>query len=493
MSVVAAAAVALVLVVLPSPAQRMAWSVAWQVGAAALAGAALAWTAARHTGRARTFWAALAAGPMVWGATRLLRTVEGGLDGVDRGGVWHYGTFALAELAFVVALLIRPDRPRQPNQEGTWLLGVGAAFCLCTFVYAHLVLLPAPFAVWDGALRQQTAAWRAALRLGLAGWALGLALRAGTPYWRSLFARLALVLTAWAAGQGVAGLMRARASYHGGALSDLGWIAPLLVLAGLALAEGLSAPRRETLPVLAAETPSPWSAAALASLALLPAFDALMGPSAHPDLDLFRRGLTWTTVGVVGALLAAREYLVRREAPLRRRRPSSAPGSAMDPDRVLKVVSTAVYEMAGHLSGITALARLVLTQSDASGRIRGDSERIQARADMAARIARNLIALLQDGPASAELSSVNRLVEEVAQARAADLAHEGIAVTRALDPQLPPVWWPHGAAVRQALLCCLDAAAVALRSQGRRGTVELTTAQQGDDLVVRVHGDGQGL
>jgi C4-dicarboxylate-specific signal transduction histidine kinase len=47
--------------------------------------------------------------------------------------------------------------------------------------------------------------------------------------------------------------------------------------------------------------------------------------------------------------------------------------------------------------------------------------------------------------------------------------------------------------VRQALLCCLDAAAVALRSEGRRGTLEVATAQEGDELVVRLHADGQGL
>jgi signal transduction histidine kinase len=236
-----------------------------------------------------------------------------------------------------------------------------------------------------------------------------------------------------------------------------------------------------------------WTAVELASLAALPAFDALMGPSAHPDLDLARRGLTWSVVVVVGALLAAREFLNHREPPARRRPRLSSATSGMEPERLLKVVSTAVYEMVGHLSGIAALARLVLTQSDASGRVRGDSERIQTRADMAARIARNLIALLQGGTATPELGSVNRLVDEVVQLRGADLEHEGIRLARSLDPQLPAVWWVHAPAVRQALLCCLDAAAVALRAEGRRGTLEVATAQEGDELVVRLHADGQGL
>jgi C4-dicarboxylate-specific signal transduction histidine kinase len=135
----------------------------------------------------------------------------------------------------------------------------------------------------------------------------------------------------------------------------------------------------------------------------------------------------------------------------------------------------------------------VLTQSDTSGRVRGDSERIQTRADMAARIARNLIALLQGGAATPELASVNRLVEEVVQLRGPDLDHEGIRLARTLDPQLPAIWWVHAPAVRQALLCCVDAAAVSLRGEGRRGTLEVVTAQEGDELVVRLQADGQGL
>jgi len=198
-------------------------------------------------------------------------------------------------------------------------------------------------------------------------------------------------------------------------------------------------------------------------------------------------------VVVVGGLLAAREYFTHRE-PLPARRaatPSSLSGA--DPERTLKVVAAAVYELAGHLSGITALTRLVLTQSDASGRVRGDSERIQTRADMAARIARNLIALLQGGRATPELASINRLVEEVVQLRAADLEHEDVRVVRVLDPGLPAVWWVHAPAVRQALLCCLDAAAVALRASGRSGAIELSTAQEGEELLVRLRADGNGL
>lgn len=493
-AVVAAAASALVLAVLPSSAARLAWSVWLQIGAAGLAAAAMAWTASRHTGRVRGFWALLAAGPGLWGLTRLLRVAEGGLEGAERGGIWHYALYALAELSWAGALLVQPDRPRERSRSSAWLLGVSAAFCLCAYLHSYLVLLPGPFGAWDAALRQETALWRGAFRIGLGAWALTLALRAATPYWRSLFARLAALAALWGAGQVIAGLFRSLPEYQGGALSDLGWIVPLLLLAAFALTEGLRAPRREALPAPVA-TPRPlWTAASLVSLAALPAFDALMGPSAHPDLDLARRGMTWATVVVVGVLLAAREYLAHREPPARRRsRLSTAPGGGMEPERVLKVVSAAVYEMTGHISGITALARLVLTQSDTSGRVRGDAERIQTRADMAARIARNLIALLQGATATPELTSINRLVDDLVQLRSADLEHEGLRIERSLDPSLPAVRWVHAPAVRQALLCCLDAAAVALRAEGRRGTIEVATVQQGDELVVRVCADGQGL
>ena len=492
-AVVASAAAALVLVLVPSTV-RLAWSVWMQVGASAVAALALFWTARCHHGQSRRFWALLAAGPAIWSLTRALRVWEGGLGGAERGGVWHFGAYALAELAWVLALLARPDRPRDHRRSAAWLLGAAAVFCLCVYVHFYLVLLPGPFGVWDPALRQQTALWRGALRLSVAAWALALALRAATPYWRGLFARLSAFVGLWAVGQALAGYIRSLPEYAGGSLTDLGWIVPPLLLAGFALGERTSGPRREALPAAWEPPPPLWTAAALLSLAALPAFDALMSPSAHTELDLARRSLTWVAVVVVGGLLAAREYFTHRSPLLLRRAASATSGvSGADPERTLKVVAAAVYELTGHLSGITALNRLVLTQSDASGRVRGDSERIQTRADMAARIARNLIALLQGGRATPELASVNRLVEEVVKLRAADLEHEGVRVVRALDPHLPAVWWVHAPAVRQALLCCLDAAAVSLRSSGRTGSIELATALEGDELVVRLRGEGQGL
>jgi signal transduction histidine kinase len=491
-AVAASAAAALVLVLVPAAGTRLLWSVGMQIGASLAAGLALAAVARSHHGQSRRFWALLAAGPALWSLTRALRVWEGGLAGAERGGVWHFGAYALAELCWVLALLARPDRPRDHRRSAAWLLGAASVFCLCTYVHFYLVLLPGPFGVWDPALRQDTALWRGALRLAVAVWAVALALRATTPYWRGLFARLSIFIGLWGAGQAVAGFMRSRPDYAGGALTDLGWIVPPLLLAGFALGERTSGPRREVLPAAWEPPPPLWTAAALLSLAALPAFDALMSPSAHPELDLARRSLTWVAVVAVGGLLAAREYFTHR-APIPARRAATSGVSGADPERTLKVVAAAVYELAGHLSGITALTRLVLTQSDASGRVRGDSERIQIRADMAARIARNLIALLQGGRATPELASVNRLVEEVVKLRAADLEHEGVRVVRALDPHLPAVWWVHAPAVRQALLCCLDAAAVALRTGGRTGSIELATAQEGDELVVRLRGEGQGL
>jgi signal transduction histidine kinase len=489
-AVVASAAVALVLVLLPSPVARTAWSIWAQIISASLAAGALFWTAARHTARARAFWVALGASPALWSLTRLLRVIEGGPTGLDRGGVWHLIAFSVAELTWVVALLVRPDRPRLRTRSPVRLLGGAAAFLVCTYLNAYLILLPEPFGIWDAALRHQTALWRGAQRLGLAAWAFVLAARAATPYWRSLYLRLGLLAVAWGAGQAVAGVFRSRPEYGGGVLSDMGWTVPWLLLAGLALADALRAGPQEALPAPAGSPRSFWTALSLATVAALPAFDAFVGPSAHPDLDVARRGMTWVTVVVVGVLLAAREYLTQREPAVARRASS---GDGLEPERTLKVVSTAVYEMTGHLSGITALARLMLTQSDVSGRARGDSERIQARADMAARIARNLITLLQGGSATPELCSLNRLVEEVVQLRAADLAHEGLQLSRTLDPALPAVWWLHAPAVRQALLCCLDAAAVGLRSEGRTGTIEISTGQEGDELLVRLRADGQGL
>jgi signal transduction histidine kinase len=475
------AAAATTLGLLPPGAER-AWSgLLLQVGSALLAALALAAAGLPQRGRARWFWGLLAAGPAVWALTRIVLAREGGLDGAPGHGVWQYLLYAVAELAWVAALLLRPDHKPQSHSPLRALLGAGAVLCVFFYLYTCLVVLPSPFAEGDPHLARQVALLRGLQRAALAAWAFTLARTAASDYWRIAFGRLALVLVAWAVGQTAAGFARS-AGHRGGSLAELGWIVPYLLLAAVAVVEG----RRRSRPerhFISSRRPL-GAAGSLVVVAALPAFDALVGASRHPALDAARDHLTTLTVVVLGVILMLRELLARRDGAVAAGPEATAPGAADSP-RLPALVASAVYELGAQLSGIAALARLVLAQSDLPPRVREDVRRIRRRGDTGLRIVNNVIAAVRGVGGLPQMVSVNVAVQEVLEERGFDLAEEHIRLHPSLSETVPPLTL-NIPALRQALLCCVDAAAVGLRAAGGGGTIELVTALDEDEGEVAV-------
>ena len=490
-AVLASAAAATLLALLPAAtAQIMAASLALQVGSAVTAAAALLFAAWRSTGPVRVFWAVLAGAPGMWAAVRFLRVLEGAPRNAPADSVWHFAGYALADLVWAAALLIRPDRSKPARSSLAGLLTRMSAFCLFAHAYVYLVVFPSPFAEADGALAVKTALLRGLARLALASWAFVLSWRTLSADWQATYSRLGLCLAAAGVGQSVAGMARLQAGYQVGALTDLGWIVPALLLAAVAVGEGRRRP--EALPPAADPDEPSWDAAVLLGLLVLPALEVLTSPTTHPALHTLRHGATLATLAAVGTMLAVREVLRPRERwfrpPAGRVPGAGTPSSS----RLLRLVGTALFELSGHLSGVTALARLLTAQSDASGRVRGDAARIRERADAAARICRNLIAALAGEGATPELASPNRLVEEVIAQRRSDLAQENIRLESELAPEVP-LTWLQMPALRQVLLSCVDNSAVAIRTLGKPGSIEIATAVEGDHVVIRIRDDGPGL
>jgi signal transduction histidine kinase len=326
----------------------------------------------------------------------------------------------------------------------------------------------------------------------LAGWVAVLCSRAVPAYWRDTYRRLAIAIAVWALGHSLAGRALSFSDYRAGGLTDLGWIVPFLLLAALAIE------RRPEQVAFEGAAVSPYplrTAASLAALAAVPAFDALFAFSGHPALDLGRERLTRVTVFVVGLLLAAREVLAHREAAVTRvllRGARNQLESAARRNRMLGVVGSAVHELAGVLSGVRSLLRLILSQPDLPQRARAESERAQQGTSAAAGIVRNLTALVRRTPDTLTLVSLNDLVRHVVEARRADLAQEGIELQLRLASELPslPV---DGPALQQVLGGLIDNGAVAIRSAGRRGVVEVSTHGQDGRVLLRVADDGPGL
>jgi signal transduction histidine kinase len=385
--------------------------------------------------------------------------------------VWHYVLYAAAELMWAAALVLRPDRKPRPGSRLRSILGAGAVLCLFAYFCCYLVVLPWPFTAADPILGRQVALARGLQRMALALWAFVLARRAATAHWRIVFGRLALVVVGWSVGQTAAGYARSLGSYRGGSLADLGWIVPYLLLAAVAISEG----RRRSRPErhFASSGRPLGAAASLAAVATLPAFNALLGSTRHPALDAARNDLTALSVVALAVILALRELVTARASGIARAGAARAPAVTLSA-RLPGVVASAVYELTGQLSGIVALSRLVLARSDLSLRVREDARRIRRRGDAALRIVNNVIATLRGASGLPQMVSVNLAVQAVIEERARDLAEESIRLRASLSDEVPPLTI-NMTALRQAVLCCVDAAALGLRSAGG-GTIELVTA-----------------
>ncbi|HEV7501142.1 MAG TPA: HAMP domain-containing sensor histidine kinase, partial [Vicinamibacteria bacterium] len=481
-------AVAIVMAVLPAPEARPALSVAFQIASALVAAAAAGAAAQRQSGSRRWFWGWIATGAGLWALTRGLRVLEGGATGRPSAGVWPLVLYAAADLCWAAALLLRPDRRRE-RPSSRLGLGAGAALVLFAYAHAHLVVLPDPFAITDPGLRHQLVFVRALQKLALAVWAGMLSWRALTPYWRGFYGRLSAVLATWAVGQTIAFAQRSRPDYVAGGVSDLGWIVPFLCMAALALHEAARAEPVEEPSHLADRRRPNGSAPWLLAIAGIVAVDSLFATtSGYPALDLARARLTHVMVVVMALLLAAREMLVVREG--QRAWPGRFPRDA-GPSRWARLAASAVHELGSNLASISALARLLLSQADASPRARSDTLRLHERAEAATRVVRNLLAALPASFGGRERLSVNRVVEEALESRRAALEADGIAMVVGLAPEVPEI--PiDAAALRHVISALLDRAAVAIRGAATRppGQVEVATAVRGGAILITVGDTG---
>ena len=478
-------AMAILMAVEPDPSRREALSVVFQITSAVTAAVAMGFASWRQAGSRRAFWAWMAAGAGLWALTRTLRVMEGGLAGRPSAGMWPLVLYAAADLSWAAALLLRPDR-RHERPSSRLGLSAGAALVLFAYAQAHLVVLPDVFSLADAALRNQLVLVRALLKLALPVWAAVLAWRALTPYWKKFYARLSAVLVAWAVGQALAFAQRSRPGYVAGGASDLGWIIPFLAVAALALQEAARQESAEEPARIADRLRPAGSAQWLVAVAVLVGADALFGASGYAALDAARAHLTQTMVVVMALILAAREIVMAREGQRTWR--GRFPGDA-GPSRWVRLVGSAVHELGSHLSSITALARLLVSQSDASPRLRADTLRLHERAEAATRVVRNILAALPSSGGGRERHSVNRVVEDAVEARRPALERDGILVSCTLGEDVPEIALD-APALRHVIVALLDRAAVAIRAGTPTGEVDVATAVRGGAVLVTVGDSG---
>ena len=472
-AILGTAACATVLGMLP-PERLPRIAAALEVVTAFAAMLSLAAIGLRGSRRDRWLWLALASCPALWAAARLL----------PGSGPALLVLQGLADIPLAAALLLSRDPRQQRVYPRLAWIGSLAVLALVSFFQIYLVVLPAAFVGQAPSLATPMSLAGLVLRFALAGWAAGRAMRAEQAHTREVFGRVAAGLALWAGGATLAAHAAALSPTQTAGLASLGCILPFLVTASHGLGEVLGSNRGRSQRLEPAPPPhGGYLVACLLALALLPIWDAvLQSHSGLLVLDEARREATRWALVLVALLLAAREALAIRA------------GSAMlgpQPSRLGAVVGSAVHQLGAHLSALTALSRLLLAQSDLSTRAREDGERMQIRSERAFRIVNNLLFALPVSDVVPGPVAIQRLVDGIIEERREDLAQEGIRLRGTADEALSfPV---EPTAVRQVLLTLVDNAAVALRTLGRTGTIEIAASEDSRGLAFVVSDDGPGL
>ena len=281
------------------------------IGAASLCALA----AFRERSRARAYWAMVGLGALVWAIGQTVWTIQSvALD--------PFLTFSLADLLFlacstpfVIAALVRPDRPASSSVG----LAYDAGLLLVLLLHADAYFVLGELVAGNG---EEYQAWQTRL-LGIRGVVvllvfLWLIHTARQQPWKRLYEQLGLSLALLYGAGAVVNIYLADDAYRPG-LMDLSWSVPWLWIALSALEwkpEG-AAPAARAPSVAEPEWRDTRRGTMLALLAviLVPAvhFVSAFVDAPNPTLQRLRGGITLATTLVVGGLFLLRQlYLLKR-------------------------------------------------------------------------------------------------------------------------------------------------------------------------------------
>ncbi len=157
-----------------------------------------------------------------------------------------------------------------------------------------------------------------------------------------------------------------------------------------------------------------------------------------------------------------------------------------------QLVSGVAHEINNPLTTILAAAQSA--QLDAAGGPTVEAlERIVEETRRVSRIVRNLLTFARQHPLSRQATDVNSVVEAVCAMRRYDIESGGCALVQHLDGSRPIVSAdPYQ--LEQVLLNLVNNAAQAIRDAERNaGRIDITTARQGDQVLVTVSDNGPGV
>lgn len=468
------------------------------------------WLARRSRGQVRTFWNLNAVHGLLWAVGQMVWTYYS----VFRGGVPVISPtdplFFASSIPLAAALYGRPERDRPRWLFDIVLLDLVLIALFSAFVYIYFVVT---IAVTDGRedlYHDNLTQLLNARNLLLALWATYVWRTSTAPAWRRMLGVYALGLSLTFAGGLVYDAVDASVGYLPGALWDISFMAPyvvLLIAAAMAYDAKLFEPAEEApalsrLPVV--------SLIAITLLVAIPAIDEIARRllDVSPSTEQLRTRVALAMMIPFGIVVVVREFLSRRALIRAGQDLSSAREQLVQKEKLAAVgqlVSGVAHELNNPLQGVLGYAELMLAAKPAAG----DTEELRAirdNANRAAGIVRNLLTFAGRTTTARGWHQVNDVVRNGLAAREPHLREQGIALKLEAADRLPLVYVDQSRLEDVVINLIANAeAAIVSRREGKslspivperaRGEIVVTTrlVSDPDRILVDVADNGSGL
>ncbi len=475
-----------------------------------LAYAAFTFTLARRCrGQVRTFWNLNAIHGVTWAIGQAVWTYY---DLARGGGPVISPTdplFFVSSIPLAAALYGRPERDRPRWLFDIVLLDLVLIALFSAFVYIYFVV---SIAITDGneqLYHTNLTQLLNARNLALAVWAIWVWRTAPSPAWRRMLGVYAIGLSLTFAGGIVYDIVDQNGIYVPGALWDLSWMLPYVVMglaAAVAYDEKLFEPAEEApalarLPVV--------SLIAIALFVAIPAIDEIARRllDASESTRMLRTRLALAMMIPFGVVVVVREFLSRRALLRAGQELVSTREQLVQKEKLAAVgqlVLGVAHELNNPLQGVLGYAELMLAGRPSAGETE-ELRAIRDNANRAAGIVRNLMTFAGRTTSARGWQQINRVVRDAVAVREPHLQTAGIDLRLDVADRLPLVYVDH-ARLEDVLVNLIQnaEAAIASRREGKtrasvpqraRGEIVITTRWQGDPdrILVEVTDNGSGL
>jgi signal transduction histidine kinase/CheY-like chemotaxis protein len=468
------------------------------------------WLARHSRSQVRVFWNLNAAHGVIWAIGQAVWTYYD----LARGGVPVISPtdplFFASSIPLAAALYGRPERDRPRWLVDIVLLDIILIALFSAFVYIYFVVT---IAVTDGRedlYNDNLTQLLNARNLLLSLWAAWTWRTATTPAWRRMLGVYALGLGLAFAGGVVYDLVELAGGYVPGALWDLSFMAPYVLMA-LAAAMAYDArlfepedeaPALSRLPMV--------SMIAIALLVAIPAIDEVARrlSTVSPDTEALRTHVARAMMIPFGIAVVIREFLSRRALIRAGQDLATTRQRLVQREKLAAVgqlVSGVAHELNNPLQGVLGYAELMLTAQPASQDTEG-LRAIRDNANRAAGIVRNLLTFAGPTASARGWQPINRVVRDAIAAREAQLQMAGIDLVLDADDRLPLVYLDPMRFEDVVVNVIQNAeAAIAVRRDGKsltrlvprkaRGEIRITTRLHEDQehVIIEVSDNGSGL